>query len=121
MDPDFYLASKEGYGLDVPRVCRRTASLKTEKGKDLVVAEIDPPLIYNNLEVTEVIFGARHAGYSVLSPGQWPVYVHVAIWKDPNTRAQVMQSGLLAAGGLEVIAWGELYATKGDALAAVAH
>ncbi len=43
-EPDFYLASTEGYDLEVPRRCWRLDRLRTSTRTDLVLVRIDPPL-----------------------------------------------------------------------------
>jgi hypothetical protein len=116
---DFYLASTEGYSLESPRRCWRVKSLKTNKGTDLLLIRIAPPLLRRNLPLAEVFVAARHVGYSVASIKEWPFYVHVATRRDSETQACDVDGEVIPNADLTIIAWGELYATEAEALTAV--
>jgi hypothetical protein len=43
--PDFYLASKEGYGLDQVRSCWRVKQLKIDQGAEAILVRAEPPVL----------------------------------------------------------------------------
>lgn len=112
-NPDFYLASSEGYGLESPRRCWRLRRVALTARDDLLLVKIDPPLIYRDAAagervIEQVVLAARHKGYSIASIKEWPFYVHVARLKRPD----VPPDGQLAPEDVETIAWAELYPTQ---------
>jgi hypothetical protein len=115
-EPDFYLASTEGYGLEEPHRCWRLKRLATSQRDDLLLVRIDPPLPgqkygLGNRDIEMVLVAPRHHGTSLFPIAAWPVYVHVA---RPLVEApQLRQS--LGSEELEEIAWAELYKTENDA------
>lgn len=117
--PDFYLALTDGCGLDVPRKCWRRRAFKTDYGKDLLLVRVEPPLLYQNHDVEEVILAARHVGYSVAALESWPIHVHVARWRADNEGATTVLGDIVPAGQLEVLVWAALYESEAAAVAAV--
>lgn len=114
--PDFYLASTEGYDLEEPRKCWKIKRLITQSRDDLLFVKVDPPIKYNDykqgvLFLNYVIIAARHVGVSVLSISAWPVYVHVAKLR----RTSLSDNSRLKDNEIETIAWAELYQTEEDA------
>ena len=109
-NPDFYLASSEGYGLELPRKCWRLRPLTLLGRNDLLLVRVAPPIIYRDPAVGErvtehVVLAARHQGYSIASIQEWPFYVHVVRLNRPN----VPPDGQLALEDVETISWAELY------------
>jgi len=43
--PDFFLASSEGCGLEVPRRCYRIRRIFGRNGDDYLLVRVDPPII----------------------------------------------------------------------------
>ncbi len=114
--PDFYLTSSEGYGLEEPRKCWRVKRLAYGQRDDLALIEVEPAIIYQdphegNVSLKHIVIAPRHAGASVFSISEWPVYVHVARLKESISpdEAKVKDSNI------ENIAWAELYPTEQDA------
>lgn len=117
-DPDFYLASTEGYGLDEPRRCWRIKRLATAGRDDLLLIRIDPPLVGQKYclgarDLDTVVVATRHRGASLFPIQKWPVYVHVArpVVDHPELRDSLLPEEF------ESIAWAELYRTEDDARA----
>ena len=115
-EPDFYLASAEGYGMEEPRRCWRIKRLATDNRDDLLLARIDPPLPGQKYgeprDIDLVLLATRHEEGSSLFPvTAWPVYVHVArpLVSDAEHREK------LQAHEFQSIAWAELYRTEEDA------
>lgn len=115
-NPDFYLVSSEGYGLESPRKCWCLRPLELMTRDDILLVKIDPPIIYRNpiageLVIKQVVLAARHKGYSINSIQEWPFYVHVARLKRPDVPAD----GRLNSEDVETIAWAELYPSQAAA------
>lgn len=112
-EPDFYLASSEGYGLDLPRACYRSKRLHGASRDDYLLIRLEPPIPgqpygLGDRAITDVVIATRYVGSSLFPIGEWPVAVHVA-------RLLVADSeGLepLADSDLEEIGWAELYPTR---------
>jgi hypothetical protein len=88
-DPDFYLASSEGYGLESTRKCWVIRPLSLMARDDLLLVRVDPPIIHRDPAIGESVIGqvalaARHKGYSLKSVQEWPFYVHVARIMRPD-------------------------------------
>ncbi len=112
-NPDFYLASSEGYGLESPRKCWAIRPLSLIARNDLLLVRIDPPIIYRDPAagervIEQAVLAARHMGYSINSIQEWPFYVHVARINRPDVPAD----GRLTPEDVETIAWAELYPTQ---------
>lgn len=115
-DPDFYLASSEGYDLESPRRAWRVKRLSTEGRDDLLLLKVDPPLPgqkygRGNDDVDMVLVATRHRGSSLFPINEWPIFVHVArpLVEHPELRDH------LGSDEFESIAWAELYRTESDA------
>ena len=117
IEPDFYLASTEGYGMEEPRRCWRIRRLATANRDDLLLIKINPPLLgqkygLGDNDINFVVVATRHQGGSLFPINQWPVYVHVAILlMDYSTIV-----GILQDDQIKPIAWAELYLTEEDAI-----
>lgn len=116
MDPDFYLSSSEGYGLEQPRACYRIRRLKGRIGDDYLVIRIDPPIPgqpygLGDRAIDTVVVAARHAGASLFPITDWPAFVHVArpLVADLEIRETLHE------GELEEIGWAELHPDRGAA------
>jgi len=114
--PAFYLASTEGYDLEMPRKCYLLRRLKSLNRDDLLLIKIEPPLIGQKFglggqDIHQVIIANRHKIGIVFPITYWPVYVYIArpliSLSDRDTEIQTTD--------MEVIAWGELYKTEKDA------
>ncbi len=111
-NPDFYLASTEGYDLEEPREGKCLKRLSFEHRDDLMLVRIEPPLIgqrfgLGSQDIDTVIIGTRHKGESLFPIVRWPVYVHVA---RPLV-ADVQERSSLRDSEFETIAWAEIYPT----------
>src|SRR5437016_4412381 len=115
-EPDFYLASSEGYGLEEPRRCWRLKRLRTDKRDDLLLVKIEPPLPgqkygLGSHDVYLILVATRHQGAVLFPVNEWPVFVHVArpLIANPELREELREDEF------ESIAWAELYRTEQDA------
>jgi hypothetical protein len=114
--PDFYLASSEGYEMEEPRKCKRLKRLCSESRGDLLLIQIEPPLIgqkygLGRKDIDIVVIATRHKEDSLFPITEWPVFVHVARLLVDN--AQEKEN--VRDNELETIAWAELYQTEDDA------
>lgn len=76
--PDF-LASTEGYDLELPRKCWVIKTVNVDVGRDGLLIQVDPPInILDIGRLSEVIVVSRHSGISLSPIRSWPIYVHVA-------------------------------------------
>ncbi len=113
--PDFFLASSEGYGLEVPRRCHRIRRIRGRSGDDYLLVRVDPPIIgqrygLGGQDIDRVVLATRHEGESLFSITAWPVCVHVArMIREPEERDTMTREDL------EEIGWAELYKTEDDA------
>lgn len=117
-DPDFFLASSDGYRLEEPRSCRRIKRVSSDSRNDLLLVKIEPPLIgqpygLGGRDIDMLLVATRHKGDSLFPIKKWPVFVHVArlLIANPEEREQIHDNEF------ESIAWAELYATKAAARA----
>lgn len=111
--PDFFLASSEGYGMAEPRKCKRLARIASESRNDLLLIEIEPPIVgqrygLGEKDIDVVVVATRHAGDSLFPIEEWPVFVHVARCLTEVSKARE----ILMDKDLEEIAWAELYQTE---------
>jgi len=117
MVPSFFLTSSDSTDLNrQPRACYVLASVKREGQEDGLLVRVDPPLqgsLYGTEDkpISVVVLANRHAGYSLVQPREWPVFVYVAqpITQDINEYDEVTKGNAL------VVAWGEVYASEADA------
>ncbi|HZT42183.1 MAG TPA: hypothetical protein VFA07_08335 [Chthonomonadaceae bacterium] len=110
--PDFYLASSEGYGIEDSRKAWRIKRLQSDFRDDLLLIEIDPPLIGQHYglgeqDVHQVIVATRHKGASLFPISAWPVYVYVLL----PLIANVEERDKIYHSEYQNIAWAELYPT----------
>lgn len=118
--PDFFLASTEGYGFDVPRACYRVRRVAGRApADDYLVVRIDPPLDGQSFgrgehDLDKVVLATRHQGATLFPVSEWPTYVHVARLLGPAEKKDRLE-----AGDLDSIGWGELYRTEAEARRAV--
>jgi hypothetical protein len=76
-EPDFYMASTEGYGMEEPRRCWKIKRLATVKRKDFLLVRIDPPLPgqkygLQGRDIDVVLVATRHQGASLFPITRWP-------------------------------------------------
>lgn len=114
--PDFYLASSEGYGMESPRKAWRLKRLRSDFRNDLLLVELDPPLIGQHYGLGEqdahhVIVATRHKGASLFPINEWPVFVYVLLPLTGN----VEERDRIHPAEYQNIAWAELYQTEEDA------
>jgi hypothetical protein len=106
--PDFYLGSSEGYGLETPRRCYRLRRIAGRSGDDYLLVRIDPPIIgqeygLGDKNIHRVILATKHEGASLFPISSWPAFVHVArMVREPR------EGDTLTREDLELIGWGEL-------------
>jgi hypothetical protein len=115
-NPDFYLASAEGYGLEEPHKGWKVRRLTTQNRDDFLLIRIDPPLVGQKYglggnDIDHVIVATRHKGDTLFPITKWPMYVHVArlLIDLPEEVSE------LKTADYESIAWAELYKTENDA------
>lgn len=115
-NPDFFLASSEGYNLEEPRRCKRIKRVRSDSRDDLLLIMVEPPLIgqpfgLGGRDIDTLLVGTRHKGATLFPITDWPVFVHVArlLIKNPEEREQIHDNEF------ESIAWAELYATESEA------
>jgi hypothetical protein len=113
-DPDFYLASSEGYGLEQPRRCHIVRALASEHRRKLFLVRVEPPIIgqpfgLGSKDIELVVLATRHGGASIQPPSSWPISVHVArLLSDAIGET-------IRTDQMESIAWGELYPAEEEA------
>ena len=114
-EPDFFLTSTEGYRLEEVRACWVDKRIASTERDDLLLVRVDPPLpsteSYGPLSDRAVI-AARHRGHSLFPITEWPAFVHVARLVDPDAGLKE----LITPEQYELMGWGELYATRQDAI-----
>jgi hypothetical protein len=109
-DPEFYLTSSEGYNLQEIRTCKRIRRFARKDRDDLLLIEIDPPIIGQQFglgarDIHRVVVTPRHVGYTLFPVNSWPAYVHVA--RLLIDECEIEET--LDVKDLELIAWAELY------------
>jgi hypothetical protein len=117
-NPDFFLASSEGYRLEEPRSCKRIKRVRSDNRDDFLLVKVEPPLIgqpygLGGRDIDILLVATRHKGDSLFPVKEWPVFVHVArlLIENPESREQIHDNEF------ESIAWAELYATEAAARA----
>ena len=117
-NPDFFLASSEGYRLEEPRSCKRIKRVRSDNRDDLLLVKVEPPLIgqpygLGGRDIDTLLVATRHKGDSLFPIKEWPVFVHVArlLIENPEEREQIYENEF------ESIGWAELYATEATARA----
>jgi hypothetical protein len=110
----YYLSSLESTRFETVRQCRIIDVLNFDTGKSAAVARIEPPVIGQDFnrsaDVDVVILAPRHEGSSIDPVSEFPCFVFIAISKEEHRLQSPIRSD-----DLEVIGWGELYRTFGDA------
>src|SRR5579862_4007493 len=111
--PDFYLASSEGYGIESPRKAWRLKRMRSNFRQDLLLIEIDPPLIGQNYgrgehDVYQVLVATRHKGASLFPINAWPVFVDVLLPQIDS----VEDKEEIHPSEYRNIAWAALYQTE---------
>ena len=118
-EPDFFLASSEGYGLEQPRRCYRLRRILGRSGDDYLLVKVDPPIVgqrygLGGRDIDHVVLATRHKGESLFPVSSWPVFVHVArLLREPR------EGDTMTRDDLEEIGWAEIYETEEDAWRAV--
>jgi hypothetical protein len=117
-NPDFFLASSEGYRLEEPRSCKRIKRVRSGNRDDLLLVKVEPPLIgqpygLGGHDIDTLLIATRHKSDSLFPIKEWPVFVHVArlLIENPESREPIHDNEF------ELIAWAELYATEAAARA----
>lgn len=102
--------------MEEPRSCWFVKRIAMERGRDLLLMRIDPPLVGQKYglgghDLDFVLITPRHQGDSLFPINEWPLYVHVArpLVHDPENR------DALRSDEMELIAWAELYRTEEEA------
>ena len=112
LEPDFYLASSEGYDLENPRRCFAIRRLRTHQRDDLLLVRIDPPLAgqkygLGDRDVDHVVLAPRHRGQSLSPIRRWPLFCHVA-----RLLTEFEGRDVIRADEVELIAWAAIYETE---------
>lgn len=116
--PDFYLTSTEGYNLEQIRACYKRQRLLGDHPDGYMICEIVPTILgqpfgLGTQHIHEIIIASRHAGYSIFSVKEWPVYVHVA----RLTSDAVSDKFVITEGDIESIGWAEIHESSASAKA----
>ncbi len=114
--PDFYLTSSEGYNLEEVRACYKERRFMNGHPDGYLLCEIEPPILgqphgLGGQDIHRVVLASRHAGYSVFSIKDWPVYVHVA----RLTCDDFGDKFIIAENDIESIGWAEIYESSAAA------
>ena len=112
----YYLSSLESYALSGVRTCILVKIRPLKGGKECAIAQIAPAIPKEAFslkeDLHEVVLVGRHAGHTQLGDiREFPCFVHVARALTPDVRTAIV----VDPADLEVIAWGELYLTRGAA------
>jgi hypothetical protein len=116
--PDFFMSTAGEYGpLAAPRACWERARLRDSVRDDHMVIDIEPVLEGQSFglgatDITRLILSARHRGQTLYPVSEWPLFVYVARIVDNA----VLDTGTITRGQVELIAWGELFRTREEAL-----
>lgn len=113
IEPDFYLASSEGYGLEQPRACYIIKKIQFERRTDLYLIAIDPPIIgqgygLGSVDIDSLVIATRHQDEVLTEPKDWPVYVHVARLLVSSSEV----GSVIRHDELQHVGWAELYPTE---------
>jgi len=115
-NPDFFLASSEGYSLEEPRRCKRLKRVRSDNRDDLLLVKVEPSIVgqlygLGGRDIDTLLIATRHKGDSLFPIRKWPVLVHVArpLIENPERREQIHDNEF------QLIAWAELYRTEEDA------
>jgi hypothetical protein len=112
-EPDFYLVSSNGYGLEEPRSCWRIKRVIAGKRDDFLLTRVDPPapIEFGRRHVDLVLLASKHVGFSLFPITNWPaaVYVFQPLVPDPESRDWFLKNEYY------LTAWAELYRTEQEA------
>lgn len=114
---DFFLTTAGEYEpLAAPRACMQRARLHDELRDDYMLVDIDPPLPGQRFglgapDVTSLLLSTRHRGQTLYPVSEWPSYVYVARMLG----VQIPPSPTLSQGQVELIAWGAIFRSLGEA------
>lgn len=116
-NPDFYLTSSEGYGLEEVRQCFRKRRLGGRTADDYLLVRVKPPIIgqrfgLGDRDLDEVVLATRHEGQSLFPVSEWPLYVHVA-----RPVVDMGDRTTITTREIALIGWAEIYPTEEQALA----
>lgn len=108
--PDFYLTSREGYGLEPIRSCFKLKRFLGNHPDGYMLCKIDPCIIGQQFglggnDINKIILARRHEGSSIFTIKKWPVSVHVARILKSNVENQFS----IEKSDIELIGWGEIY------------
>ncbi|HYD34965.1 MAG TPA: hypothetical protein VD999_02765 [Vitreimonas sp.] len=111
IEPDFFLASSEGYDLEEPKKCYKLRRVSNENRDDMLLVKVEPPLVgqgygLGGKDVDTLLIIPRHVGASLFPINEWPLYVHVAL--VPLDR---INQNTFSKEEIKPIAWAELYPT----------
>lgn len=118
--PDFYLTSSEGYGLEEVRACYKERRLMNGHPDGYMLCEVDPPIVgqpygLGGQDMHRDVIASRHSGYSIFAISDWPAYVHVArLIRDVSDDKFV-----IAENDIESIGWAEIYESSAAAKASL--
>lgn len=111
---DFYLGSRE-YGDDwrVPRSCKLIARPVGPHGEEYLLIEVTPPVIgqrhgLGGNDISHLVISPHHEGDS-LSDRPVDVYVYRILSRS------MLETGKFTNKDVEMVAWGEIYATLEEA------
>lgn len=114
--PDFFLASTDTVGFEVPRKAWRVRYVPLEGGqRELLVVRVAPAVTGKNYGLTydpdELLLAPRHTAERLEEVGPRAIFVHVAAGISPD----VTRRKTITANEITEIAWGEVYQTEQDA------
>ena len=120
-EPDYYLASTEGYNLERPRCCWKIARVEIEgtprREGDLVrLRPALPALEPSSKDVDKVVLTARHEGFSVEGIKSWPLYVYVLQPKRDSVVESILAGNPQHMGDFTIVAWAEIYESWDSAI-----
>lgn len=110
MKQRFVMASTESSSFAEPRSCRVVAELKSESRDDLVLIEIEPPVIGQGFglggeDIHRVVIASRLVGRTLAKMEScWPVQVYVLLMaKHLEDQTNIRDDEL------SLVAWAEVY------------
>jgi hypothetical protein len=111
-DPDFFLASSEGYDLEDPRKAYLVTLIKGPNGIFALV-KIDPVIIgqqygLGQADISEVLIAPRLEGDTLVNISRWPIPVHVF----RSLIGDLSHTELISEDEMILIAWAEIYPTE---------
>lgn len=115
--PDFFMSTAGEYRpLADPRACRKISRLRDAVRDDYMLIEIEPVLNGQQFglgatEIKTLLISTRIEGQTLFPISQWPAYVYVARILDDA----FLISGEFTSHQVELIAWGALFPTLGEA------